>query len=221
VSALEAVARAIQRKDPQAAADALKAALEGGKLTGPDLDRGRFLLGRLLVQAKDEDAGMAAYALVSTASPLRAHASLRRATVLSRKAATMDEAIALLADVPEMEPFTVDRLMVAGEGKAQKGDHAAAAAAFKAARKGGRWIEASIRFAEEVAAMGSAGASQALEAGQSARRVRYESPHSTLLSRAEEAENKCKALLSEARSRLQSSPRRRSPSSTRASRRRR
>ncbi len=180
------------RKDWRVAADGLRAVLEGGKLSGDDLDRARFLLGRLLVAAKDDDGAEGAYALVTDASPLAPYAHVRRAALLAKKGKGV-EALALLETVKDIEPLENDRRVALGEALAQKGDHAGAAAAFEGARKGGRWVEASIRHAEEVVA--AADAAQALEAAKGARRVRFEVPGSSLVPRAEDAEQKCKALL--------------------------
>jgi soluble lytic murein transglycosylase len=193
--ALLEVSRAIVRKDPRAAADALLAALDKKALAGDDEARGRFLLGRLRVQAKDDDAAAAAYALVPATSPLHPYATVRSAAIAAKKG-NADEALALLAKVAEGTPLDTDLRMALGDAKAAKGDHEGAAKAYDGARKSPRWVDASIRYAEEVAAMGASGASLALDAAKSARRVRFEVPASSLVPRAEEAETKCKALLS-------------------------
>ncbi|MEO7094649.1 MAG: tetratricopeptide repeat protein, partial [Polyangiales bacterium] len=193
--ALLEVSRAIVRKDPRAAADALVAALDKKALLGDDEARGRFLLGRLCVQAKDDDAAAAAYALVPDTSPLHPYAVVRSAALAAKKG-NPDEALTLLAKVVEGTPLDNDLRMALGDAKAAKGDHEGAAKAYDAPRKGPRWVDASIRYAEEIAAMGTAGASLALDAAKGARRVRFEVPASTLVPRAEEAEKKCKALLS-------------------------
>jgi soluble lytic murein transglycosylase len=192
--ALVDVARAIMRKDPRAAADALAAALDKKALTGDDETRGRFLLGRLRVQAKDDDAAAVAYALVPETSPLHPYAAVRSASLAAKKGKP-DDALALLAKIAEGSPLDTDLRMALGDAKSAKGDHEGAAKAYDLARKGPRWVDASIRYAEEVAAMGPSGAPLALDAAKGARRVRFEVPASSLVPRAEEAETKCKALL--------------------------
>lgn len=190
--ALVEVRRALAAKDPRAAADALAALIEAGKLAGADLERARFLLGRLLQQAKDELAAEKAYAAVAADFALAPHAALRRATILAKRSKG-SEALALLATVPDSAPFAVDRHFVTGDLLAAKGDHAGAADAFGAEKKGPRAFEAIIRWAEEVSAAGKTG--DALEAALAVRRLRFEHPASSLAPRAEAAENKCKALL--------------------------
>lgn len=190
--ALVDVRTALGSKDPRAAADALSIVLKANKLVGKDLDRARFLLGRLLQQAKDEEAASQAYAAVSADYPLEPHASLRRATMLAKKGKS-DDALALLSHVPATAPFSVDRHFVTGDALAAKGDHAGAADAYAAEKKGPRAFEAIIRWAEEVAAASKT--ADAFEAAKAVRRVRFERPASVLAPRAEEAENKCKALL--------------------------
>ena len=193
--ALVEVSRAIVRKDPRAAADALTTALDAKSLSGDDEARGRFLLGRLRAQAKDDDAAAMAYALVPESSPLHPYATVRGAAIAAKQG-KFDDALALLAKVSEGTPLDTDLRMALGEAKAGKGDHEGAAKAFDLARKSARWVDASIRYAEEVAAMGSAGSALALDASKGARRVRFEVPASSLVPRAEDAESKCKALLS-------------------------
>lgn len=188
---LEPVRRAIIAKDFRAAADALKPLIDGNKIAAADLDRARFLLGKLLQQAKD-DAAETAYAAVTKASPLYVHAALRRATILAHKGKP-DEALALLAEVPDVAPLTVDRHFASGDALAAKNDHSGAADAFAPERKGPRANEALIRYAEEIAA--ASRTADALEAAKGARRVRFEHPTSSLAPRAEEAEGKCKALV--------------------------
>jgi soluble lytic murein transglycosylase len=181
-------------KSWRVAVDGLRKALDDGKLSGDDVARGRFLLGRLASLAKDDDASDAAYALVPESSPLFAHAALRRAS-LAQKKGRADDALALVAKVPDAAPFATDRHMVQGEALAAKSDHVGAATAFAAERKGPRWVDASIRYAEEVVAQGSAGAPLAVDAAKGARRVRIEVPNSGLVSRAEDAERNARALL--------------------------
>jgi soluble lytic murein transglycosylase len=200
--ALADVSRAMGTKSWRAAADALRKALDDGKLTGDDLARGRFLLGRLSALAKDDDGADAAYGQVPETSPLFAHAALRRATV-AQKRGRADDALTLVAKVPEAAPFAVDRHMVQGEALAAKGDHAGAAAAFAAERRSARWVDASIRYAEEVVAQGAAGAPSASDAAKAARRVRVELPTSGLVARAEEAERKARGLLVGAAARVE------------------
>lgn len=188
--ALADVKRAMLQKDPRAAADALKPAIE--KLPPEERDRANFLLGRLLKEAKDEDVAELAYAAVSKTSPLHPHAALRRATMAAKKGKG-DDALALLNDVPDVAPLSVDRHFALGDALTAKGDHAGAAAAYAAEKKGPRANEAGIRWAEEVVAANLTG--DALEAGRAARRVRFEHPMSSLAPRAEEAEKKCRAML--------------------------
>jgi soluble lytic murein transglycosylase len=176
------------------AVDSLRKALDDGKLAGDDVARGRFLLGRLASLAKDDEASDAAYALVPETSPLFAHAALRRAS-LAQKKGRADDALALLAKVPDAAPFATDRHMVQGEALAAKNDHAGAAAAFALERKGPRWVDATIRYAEEVVAQGPAGAPLAADAAKASRRVRIEVPNSGLVSRAEDAERNARGLL--------------------------
>ncbi len=192
--ALADVARAMASKSWRPATDALRKALDDGKLTGDDVARGRFLLGRLASLAKDDDASDAPYALVPESSPLFAHAALRRAAIAQKKGRA-DDALALIGKVPDAAPFATDRHMVQGEALAAKGDHAGAAAAFAPERKGARWVDASIRYAEEVVAQGPAGAPLAADAAKGARRVHVELPSSGLASRAEDAERNARALL--------------------------
>ncbi len=187
---LAEVHKAMLAKEPRVAADALKPAID--KLPSADRDRAAFLLGRLLQQAKDEDAADAAYALVSASSPLRVHASLRRAVIAAKKGKP-DDALARLAEVPDAPPLTVDRHIALGDALAAKGDHGGAADAYAAEKKGPRANETAIRWAEEVAAANRT--TDALEAAKAARRVRFEHPTSSLAPRAEEAEKKCRALL--------------------------
>lgn len=184
------VKRAIAAKEWRAAADALKPAVE--KLPPDDRDRAQFLLGRLLQQAKDEDAADVAFSAVSTASPLRPYACLKRATLAAKKFRG-DDALALLGGVPDVAPLSVDRHFALGDALTAKGDHAGAADAYAAEKKGPRAVEAAIRWAEEVAS--AARVSDAFEAAKAARRVRFEHPMSSLAPRAEEAEKKCRALL--------------------------
>ncbi len=191
------VQRAMLAKDARAAADALKPIVDGGKLSGRDVDRARFLLGRLLQTAKDDDAADAAYASVSNSSPLVPHASLRRASIAAKRGKG-DDALALLAVVPDAAPLSVDRHFVLGDVAAAKGDHKSAAEAYGAERKGPRAVEALIRYAEEVSALGTAGEPLALDAARGARRVRFEHPTSSLAPRAEEAEKKSRGLLAPA-----------------------
>ncbi|MBI2393043.1 MAG: transglycosylase SLT domain-containing protein [Deltaproteobacteria bacterium] len=192
--ALVDVRAALSARDLKAAADALDAVLKAGKLAGADVDRARFMLGRLAQsqQPKDDDRADAAYGAVSADSPLRPHASLRRATIAARKGKHAN-ALALLEEVPAIAPFSIDRHFAAGDALAAKGDHAGAADAYSAERKGPRAFEAIIRWAEEVAAASKTG--DALEAALAARKARFEHASSVLAPRAEEAENKCKALL--------------------------
>ena len=190
--ALVDVRTALGSKDPRAAADALSIVVKEKKLAGKDLDRARFLLGRLLQQAKDEEGAINVYAAVSADYPLEPHASLRRATMLAKKGKS-DDALALLSHVPATAPFSVDRHFVTGDALAAKGDHAGAADAYAAEKKGPRAFEAIIRWAEEVAAASKT--ADAFEAAKAVRRVRFERPASVLAPRAEDAENKCKALL--------------------------
>jgi len=197
------VRRAILAKDYKLAADTLKPLIDGGKIEPGDLDRARFLLGRVLQQAKDVDGAEAAYAAVTKASPLFVYASLRRATSVAHKGKG-DDALALLAAVPDIAPLSVDRHFAVGDALAAKGDHAGAADAYAAERKGARATEALIRYAEEIAA--ASRTADALEAAQGARRVRFEHPTSSLAPRAEEAENKCKALLSPAQQKTLGAP---------------
>jgi soluble lytic murein transglycosylase len=192
--ALAEVARLVAAKSWRPAADALRKVLDEGKLAEAEVPRARFLLGRACASAKDDDGADTAYALVPESSPLFAHATLRRASIAQKKGRAED-ALALLAKVPDAAPFATDRHMVQGEALAAKGDHAGAAAAFALERRGPRWVDASIRFAEEVVAQGSAGAPFASDAAKSARRVRIELPTSGLASRAEEAERHARALL--------------------------
>lgn len=199
---LAEVARAMSSKSWRAAADALRKALDDAKLTGDDVARGRFLLGRLSALAKDEDAADAAYAQVPESSALFAHAALRRAAIAQKKGRA-DDALALIAKVPDAAPFAADRHMIQGEALAAKGDHAGAAAAFAAERKGARWVDASIRYAEEIVAQGASSAPSASDAAKSARRVRVELPTSGLVARAEEAERKARGLLVGAAARVE------------------
>lgn len=195
------VKRAISAKDPRAAADALKPAID--KLPPEDRDRAQFLLGRLLQQAKDDDAADTAFSLVSATSPLRHYASLRRATYAAKKLRG-DDALALLTDVPDIAPLSVDRHFALGDALTAKGDHNGAADAYAAEKKGPRAVEAAIRWAEEVAA--APRATDALEAARASRRVRFEHPTSSLAPRAEEAEKKCRALLPAAQQALLGAP---------------
>jgi len=188
------VSHAIASKNHRAAADALKKVLDAGTLKGDDATRARFLHGRLLVLAKDDDAADVAYALVPESSPLFAHASVRRAALAAKKGKG-DDALSLVEKVPDAAPFTVDRHMASADALSAKGDHQGAATAYASEKKGPRWVDASIRYAEEVAALGKAGEAMALDAGHAARRVRFEVPTSSLVPRAEDAEKKCKALL--------------------------
>jgi soluble lytic murein transglycosylase len=197
------VRRALLAKDFRAAADALKPLIDGNKIDVADLDRARFLLGRLLQQAKDADAAEVAYAAVTKASPLYVHAALRRGTILAHKG-KVDDAIARLAEVPDVAPLSVDRHFVQGDVLAAKNDHSGAADAYAAERKGPRANEALIRYAEEIAA--ASRTADALEAAKGARRVRFEHPTSSLAPRAEEAENKCTALLPPAQQKTLGAP---------------
>lgn len=189
-AALADVRKAILAKDPRAAADALVPAI--GKLAGRDLDRAQFLLGRLLQQAKDDDAAEKAYAAVSADFPLAPHAALRRATILARRGKS-DAALVLLAQVPAAAPFAVDRHFVSGDALAAKGDHAGAADEYAAEKKGPRAFDAIIRWAEEVSAASKT--ADAFEAAKAVRKLRFEHPTSSLAPRAEAAEGKCVALL--------------------------
>jgi soluble lytic murein transglycosylase len=193
--------RALMQKDYRAAADALKPAIE--KLPADDKDRAQFMLGRLLLLAKDEDGAEAAFSAVSATSPLRPYASLRRSLYASKKLRG-DDAIAFLKDVADAAPFTVDLHIALGDALTAKGDHSGAADAYALEKKGPRANEAAIRWAEEVAA--ASRTSDALEAGRAARRVRFEHPTSSLALRAEEAEKKCRALLPAAQQALLGAP---------------
>jgi soluble lytic murein transglycosylase len=190
--ALGDVRRALLAKDPRGAADGLAVAVKGGQLAGLELDRARFLLGRLLQQAKDDAGAEQAYAAISPGYALAPHAALRRALLLAKRGKAA-EASALLASVPDAPPFAVDRHFVVGDLATQKGDHAAAAEAYAAEKKGPRAFDAIIRWAEEVGAAGKADG--ALEAATAVRRLRFEHPSSALAPRAEAAEGKCRALL--------------------------
>ncbi|GAC1544353.1 MAG: hypothetical protein NVS3B10_31920 [Polyangiales bacterium] len=184
------------RKEWPAAAGALGAAIAGGKLAAADLGRAHFLRARLLTLAKDDDGAIGALAAVPDSSPLAPHARLRRAGLLAKRASAADEVLALLEGVPDVAPFTADRRMALGEALAAKGDHAGAAKAFSTERTGARWVDASIRYAEETAAQGASAVAQALDAAQGARKVRFAAPLSSLIGRAYEAETRCRALLS-------------------------
>lgn len=190
--ALVDVRKAMLAKDAKTAADALALVVKAGKLTGADLDRARFLLGRLYQQSKDEDAAEQTWAAVTAEFPLAPYAALRRAMILAKKGKA-DAALALLEKVPAIAPFSVDRHFVRGDALTAKGDHAGAADEYAAEKKGPRAFEAIIRWAEEVAAASKI--SDALEAAKAVRRVRFEHPASSLAPRAEAAENKCIALL--------------------------
>ena len=202
---LEMAGKYLAQKSYRAAADAIDAAISSAKLAPADLPRAWFLMGRCFALAKDDDAADKAYAAVVETSPLYVHASLRRAAIAAKKGKG-DDALALLAKVPDAPPFTTDRAMALGEALASKGDHAGAATAFFPERKSARGVDASIRYAEEVAAQGSAGAPLALDAAQGARRVRFETPLSSLVARAEDAENACKALLPPTSAKLLGAP---------------
>ncbi len=204
--ALADVRKALFARDPKGAAAALRAALDGGKIAAADLDRARFLLGRLAAQAKDEEASDAAYAAVSESSPLSPHAALRRALVAAKRG-RVDDALALLAKVPDASPFAVDRHFALGDALAAKGDHAGAADAYGAERKGPRSTEALIRYAEEIAAIGKTDdPAKVLDAAQGVRKVRFERPTSSLAPRAEEAEKRCRALLPPAQAKALGAP---------------
>lgn len=201
--ALAAVRAAMFAKDPKAASDALKIALDSGKLAGDDVDRGRFLLGRLLVQAKDEDGADVAYSAVREASPLYAHAAVRRAAFAAKRGKS-DDALALIAKLPDVPALATDRHFVQGDALSAKGDHVGAAEAYAAERKGVRAVEALIRYAEELAFATKPGditddasdkAKAMVEAANGVRRIRFDHPTSTLAPRAEEAERRCRSLL--------------------------
>ena len=187
---LAEVRRQIAAKEWRLAADGLKPEIP--HLVAADRDRAQFLLGRVLQQAKDDDASDLAFAAVTATSPLRPYASLRRATYAAKKGRG-DDALGLLGDVPDVAPLSVDRHFALGDALTAKGDHSAAADAYASEKKGPRAVEASIRWAEEVAS--ASRLADAFEAARAARRVRFEHPMSSLAPRAEEAEKKCRALL--------------------------
>lgn len=191
--ALVEVKTALLAKDSKTAADALKVVIDGGKLTGDDLDRAHWLRGKLLKELKDDDGADLEWSAVRASSPLHPYASLRHALWLAHHGKP-DDALAIAEKAPEIPHLAADLHFVIGDARAAKNEHAAAADAYAKERKGARSVEAVIRYAEELVLAGGASEEALADCAKGVRRVRFEHPTSILAPRAEEAEKKCKSL---------------------------
>ncbi|MFI5301676.1 MAG: transglycosylase SLT domain-containing protein, partial [Polyangiales bacterium] len=105
------------------------------------------------------------------------------------------DAIALLEKTEVVAPLASDRHLAHAEALAATGDHAGAAKEFALEKRGPRWVDASIRYAEEVVAAAPAIDAIADDAAAAVRRVRVDGPTSGLLSRAESVELAVRARL--------------------------
>jgi soluble lytic murein transglycosylase len=187
--ALVEVRRAHKAKEyAKAAALLLDLAAPAGSLSDGD-DRGRaaFLRGHLLQLAKDDVAAEKAYAEVPATSPLAIYAATRRAQILVKQSRAA-EAITLLDPDETVPPLATDRHMAHAEALAATGDHVGAAKEFSLEKRSPRWVDASIRYAEEIVAASPLLDAFAEDAASAVRRVRVETPTSGLVARAESVE---------------------------------